>query len=230
MKILIVEDEAVTARRLERMLREALGSKIHSLMLKESLIESEEFLFDHPIDLLMLDLNLNGENGFELLKTAAAGAFKTIVVSGNPERAIEAFDFGVIDFIPKPFDTERLQKALDRLESHSRSTQSAKYLSIRKFGKMELIPIDQVLFFQGSGDYVEVHLKNGRVELHTKTLEALENLLPEPFERIHKSYIADLREMLQIRLYGGGKYELELKNGKRLPISRMKYKELKEKI
>lgn len=231
MNWLIVEDEGVTARRLERMTREVMGARIQSLTVKDTLEGSEEFLFDHPIDVLLLDLNLSGKNGFDLLKSAASGSFQTIVISGNIDRAIEAFDYGVVDFVPKPFDLDRLKKAFDRLvPSERKGGPPAKYLSIRKHAKVELIPLEQVNYFQGAGDYVEVHLKNGRMELHSKTLETLSVLLPDQFERIHKSYIADLREMKHIHLHGGGKYEMELKSGHKLPISRRKYKELKERL
>ena len=230
MKVLIAEDERVPARRLERKITEILGDRLQSMVLKETLQEAEAYLLDKPIDLLFLDLNLNGQDGYDLLKMAAAGAFKTIVVSANTDRAIDAFQYGVVDFVGKPYDLDRLKTALARVESQARSQVPAKYLSVRKFGKVELIPIDKVLYFQGAGDYVEIHLTDGRVELHSKTLETLETMLPSHFERIHKSYLADLREMKRIRLQGAGKYELETGNGTLLPISRTKYKELKERF
>src|SRR5688572_16580366 len=114
MRILIAEDESVIARRLERMVKEILGERAGSVAVKESLADAGEYLFEKPIDLLLLDLNLNGEDGYDLLKLAAAGSFQTIVVSANSDRALEAFQYGVLDFVPKPFDLERLKRALDR--------------------------------------------------------------------------------------------------------------------
>jgi two-component system response regulator LytT len=233
MRILIAEDESVTARRLERMVREILGDRAESVAVKESLADAGEYLFEKPIDLLFLDLNLNGEDGYDLLKLAAAGSFRTIVVSANSDRAIEAFQYGVLDFVPKPFDLERLKRALDRAGAKGPGLSSfppAKYLSVRKHGKVELVPVESVLYLQGAGDYVEVHLTDGRMELHSKTLETLAGLLPPHFERIHKSYIADMRSMKGIVLQGAGKYAMELNGGRLVPISRTKYKELKGRI
>lgn len=230
MRILIAEDESVTARRLERMVVEILGGRAESVAVKESLADAEEYLFEKPIDLLFLDLNLNGEDGYDLLKLAAAGSFQTIVVSANSDRAIEAFQYGVVDFVPKPFDLERLQRALERANTKGPGQSPAKYLSVRKHGKVELVPVESVLYLQGAGDYVEVHLADGRMELHTKTLEALSGLLPPNFERIHKSYIADMKSMKGIVLQGSGKYAMEMIGGRLVPISRTKYKELKERI
>src|SRR4051812_25011924 len=228
MRILIAEDESVTARRLERMILEILGEKAESLAVKESLADAEEYLFAKPIDLLFLDLNLHGEDGYSLLKLAAAGSFQTIVVSANTDRAVEAFQYGVLDFVPKPFDAERLRKALDRARTHGQSQAPARYLSVRKHGKVELLPVEKVLYLQGAGDYVEIHLDDGRMELHSKTLETLGGLLPSHFERIHKSYLANMKAMKSIALEGDGKYALELTGGKRIPLSRGKYKEMKE--
>ncbi len=230
MRILIAEDESVIARRLERMVKEILGEKAGSVAVKESLADAGEYLFEKPIDLLLLDLNLHGEDGYDLLKLAAAGSFQTIVVSANSDRAVEAFQYGVLDFVPKPFDLERLKRALDRAGVKGPGQSPAKYLSVRKHGKVELLPVDKVLYLRGAGDYVEIHLADGRMELHSKTLETLAGLLPPHFERIHKSYIVDLRAMKGIVLEGAGKYAMELSGGRRAPISRTKYKELKERV
>ncbi len=229
MRILIAEDESVAARRLERMVGEILGEKAVSIAVKESLADAEEYLFEKPIDLLLLDLNLHGEDGYDLLRLAAAGSFQTIVVSANADRAVDAFQYGVLDFVPKPFDLERLEKALARVGTKSQGRPPAKYLSVRKHGKVELLPVDKVLYLQGAGDYVEIHLEDGRMELHGKTLETLGELLPPHFERIHKSYIVDMRAMKGIVLQGAGKYAMELGKGRLVPVSRVKYRELKER-
>lgn len=229
MRILIAEDERVIARRLERMVKEILGERAESVAVKESLADAGEYLFEKPIDLLLLDLNLNGDDGYDLLKLAAAGSFQTIIVSANSDRAVEAFQYGVLDFVPKPFDHDRLKRALDRAGVKAAGQSPAKYLSIRKHGKVELLPVEKVLYLRGAGDYVEVHLADGRMELHSKSLESLAGLLPPHFERIHKSFIVDMRAMKGIVLEGAGKYIMELNGGPRMPISRTKYRELKER-
>lgn len=230
MRILIAEDESDTARRLEGMVREILGDRAESVAVKESLADAGEYLFEKPIDLLLLDLNLIGGDGYDLLKLAEAGSFRTIVVSADPERALEAFQYGVLDFVPKPFEMQRLRRALDRAVAKGPGQSPAKYLSVRKHGKVELVPVENVLYLRGAGDYVEVHLSDGRMELHSKTLETLAGMLPPHFERIHKSYIADMRSMKGIVLQGAGKYSIELTGGRLVPINRTKYKELKERI
>jgi len=72
MNILIIEDEARIASRIERMVTELLKEKLTSISICSELDEGRAYIKDHQIDLLFLDLNLNGENGFEVLKNFSA--------------------------------------------------------------------------------------------------------------------------------------------------------------
>lgn len=227
MNILIIEDERVAARRLERLLREILRDRTCSIHLCETLESSQTYLANNAIDLLFLDLNLNGKDGFTILQNIVAESFQTIVVSANTDRAIEAFDYGVLDFIPKPFDKERLVKAFQRLD-HSTSSfaYSAKVVAVKNHGTIILVPVDTILFFKGAGDYTQIYLQEGSPVLHTKSLESLEKILPKRFVRIHKSYIVDFSQIVKINVLGGGKYTCELKSGTLLPVSRTRYKEV----
>ena len=179
MRVLIVEDEPLIAQRLERFCREILGARLEAVRVAAQLAEASARLDEAPIDLLLLDLNLHGCDGMELLKASVAGSFHTIVVSANTEQALRAFEFGVIDFVPKPFSQERLAQALARVtERDGRAACAAKYLAVRKHGRIELVAIDRVLYVQGAGAYAELVLDDGKRELHDKTLEKLHALLP----------------------------------------------------
>ncbi|MBD3391918.1 MAG: response regulator [Chitinivibrionales bacterium] len=232
MRILVVEDEKVAARRLARLVKEVLGDKTTTVDIRESLEESQQYLARHSIDILLLDLNLSGQNGFDLLTRAVAESFQTIIVSANTDQAIRAYEYGVLDFVPKPFEKERLMRAFERLEKPPAQPvpQPAQVLVVRNQGRLQIIPVDQVLYLQGAGDYAEIHLRDGGVALHSKSLESLERILPGRFSRTHKSYIVDMREVVNVHIHGGGKYELELRDGIVLPLSRSRYKELSERL
>jgi|WetSurMetagenome_2_1015567.scaffolds.fasta_scaffold00060_48 two-component system, LytTR family, response regulator LytT len=232
MNILIVEDEALAARRLERMTAEILGAAAGSLTIKNTLAEAETHLAGHRADLVLLDLNLNGENGFDLLSRMTAGSFHTIVVSASLDQAVKAFEYGVLDFVPKPYDRERLAKALDRLQSAAPAGGSPgmRILSVKSLGTVRLIPVDDVRFFKGADDYVELHLSNGTIELYAKSMDSLSRLLPSSYYRIHKSYIVNMLDAKEIRVFGGGKYEIELRDGITLPVSRTHYPAIRAKL
>ncbi|HUI91772.1 MAG TPA: LytTR family DNA-binding domain-containing protein [Chitinivibrionales bacterium] len=231
MNILIVEDEALAARRLKRMVEELLPGPATSVAVQGSLAEAEHYLAQNPVNLVFLDLNLNGESGFDLLKRLTAGAFHTIIVSASTDQAVTAFDYGVLDFVPKPFDRERLKKALDRLgAARSLHPSGLKYLSVKSLGAVRLVPLASVRFFKGADDYVEIHCAGGSVELYGKSLDSLMQLLPPHYCRTHKSYIADLKGAKRILVHGGGKYELELQDGIVIPVSRTQYQIILDKI
>lgn len=231
MNILIVEDERIAARRLARLTQDILGDAITELTCRETLEESEEFLQGNRIDLLLLDLNLHGKDGFGLLSRVTAGPFQTIVVSANTDQAIRAFEYGVLDFVPKPFDRDRLEIALRRFTKQvpeQNREHATKYLSIRRHGSLSLVDVEDVAFFKGAGDYVEIQLKDGASELHSKSLDALEKILPSHFRRVHKSYLVDMRQVSRILVHGGGKYELELADNTHVPLSRTRYRTISQ--
>ena len=231
MNILIIEDEARIARRLQRMTTEFFGNKPVRIVVCDSLQKGlDEITLQLP-DLLLLDLNLNGDNGFEVLEQMVAASFHTIIVSANIDKAITAFAYGVLDFVPKPFDQTRLFQALNRFISPAiKSDEGAKYLAVKRLGQIRLINISEVIYIKGAGIYTELCLKNGQQELHDKSLELLQQLLPDRFERIHKSYLVNLQQAEKIVVSPGSRYELILKTGEILPIGRSKYKELKNKM
>ena len=228
MKIIIIEDEPLVAQRLERFCREILAGRLERLQVAHSFDDAAARLDEQPVDVALVDLNLEGRDGMELLKRSVASSFHTIIVSANTDRAIEAFQYGVIDFVPKPFTRERLVAALDRVSG--RAVFAARHLAVKKAGRVEIAAIDDVLYVQGAGNYSELILTDGRRELHDKTLEKLEAILPPDFERIHKSYLVRMSTIKALHAAEGSHYEAELRSGQHLPVGRTRYKELREKL
>lgn len=229
MKILIVEDERPIAKFIERCCKKILqDQEVLEIEIKHTLENASNYLFENQIDLCLLDLNLNGKDGFDLLKLVLSGSFHTVVVSANTDRAIEAFQFGVLDFVAKPFDERRLRTSFDRFFERVEINSTTKYLSVRKNNENVLLEIEEIYFFKAAGIYVEAHLKDGKVELLDKTMDRLGQILPSNFIRIHRSYFVEISEIESYKHVGGGTYCVNLKNGESLPLSRQKYKELHE--
>ncbi|WP_299162411.1 LytTR family DNA-binding domain-containing protein [uncultured Tenacibaculum sp.] len=229
MKILIIEDEARIAKRIERMTKEFFLNTLQELTCVHSLAEGIEYIQNNKLDLLLLDLNLNGESGFEVLQNSVSEAFHTIIISANKHQALTAFEHGVLDFVPKPFNKNRLEQAFNRIiKKEEVTTENLQYLAIKKRTGVQLIDIKNVRYIKGAGVYTEVFLTNEQKELHDKSLEKLSQLLPESFQRIHKSYLVKITEIKEIIVQTGSKYSIELNNGEILPVGRTKYKELKK--
>ena len=229
MKVLLIEDEPLVAQRLERFCRDVLGDGLERLHCAGSFDAAASWLAENTVDVALLDLNLEGRDGLELLRRSVASSFHTIIVSANTDRALEAFQYGVLDFVPKPFTRERLAQAFTRARGSAvRAGPAARNLAVKKAGRIELVAVDSVLFVQGAGNYSELVLADGRRELHDKTLEKLEALLPEDFVRTHKSYLVRGSAIKALHAAEGSHYELELRNGLHLPVGRTRYKELRE--
>lgn len=223
LKIAIVEDEAVVARRLERMVREIVGAEA-SVDVAPSL-PAARALMNRPFDLLFLDLNLGGSDGFQLLEEAAASPFQTVVVSAHHEQAIRAFDYGVADFVAKPWTFERLRTAVGRATSARATPGRARCVVVRKGRELRTIRVDDLLFIRGADDYSELHLADGSVHLHEKSLTALESLLPAAFARVHRSYIANLSKVRGVRAAA-----LVLDDDSLVPVGRVYRAAVRERI
>ncbi|CAM2064147.1 Response regulator transcription factor [Sulfidibacter corallicola] len=231
MRILIVEDEPPIAEDLRLLVSRIVGPRLTSIRIETTLGAGLDSLAEKPVDLLLLDLNLHGRNGFDLLKEAVAHSFHTIVVSANTDRALEAFEYGVLDFVAKPYSEDRLRKALIRLDD-PRMVQSheLRFLAVREGSGVTLVPVDELCYAKGADVYSELHLRDGRVVYCEKTLALLEQLLGDRAVRVHKSYLAIRALMRGLRSASGGKHELILANEERLPVSRMRYKALRAEL
>jgi two-component system, LytTR family, response regulator LytT len=230
MRVLIIEDEALIASRIERMVKDILGAALNLFARVEDLEASRSFLNNNEIDLVLLDLNLNGENGFAILRDFSSRAFHTIIISAYKDKALEAFEYGVLDFVAKPFDRARLELALGRAMGTTLGKADLKLLHIRQKGQIRLVSIDEVLYFKGADIYSEVYLINGEILLHDKSLEKLSQLLTDSFQRIHKSYLVAIKLLDRIILRSGGSIMIRLKNGTELPVGRTRYAALKKKL
>lgn len=219
------------AKSIARMVGEILGDRLESLKIFTDLDDAIDRLLSHPVDIVLLDLNLRGRDGFKLLEQAVSGSFHTIVISANTHRALEAFEHGVLDFIGKPVELERLRTALDRVEGTTADAmRSPRLLAVRARGTVRLIPTRDVEFIQGAGKYSELHLVDETTALHDKNLDKLEGLLQVSFRRIHKSYLVNMAQIISMSVRGGGSYTITLRSGRELPVGRTRYKELRDEI
>lgn len=228
-QILIVEDEPQIARRLSRLSKDILGDRLAQVSCTFSVEMAEQKIDENDVDLILLDLNLAGEDGFSLLKHFTAKAAHTIVVSAQTERAIEAFEYGVLDFVPKPFSRTRLEKAISRLWSGPEATKTqAKHLSFETHRSTDIISTHEIIFFKGADKYSEAMLANGEIKFHSKSLNRLEDILSGEFVRTHKSYLVHQQAISGLKSLEGSRYELQLSSGENLPVGRTRINHVRQ--
>jgi DNA-binding LytR/AlgR family response regulator len=231
MNVLIVEDEEVVSRRLARLTRVILGPRLRSLETTATVAGALELVRERSLDLVFLDLDLNGDDGFRLFREAVAGSFQTIIVSAHAGQAIRAFEHGVTDFVAKPYSEDRLRQALGRVDQREPALRDQlRVLAVRRHGEIRLIAIDSLLRIAAADDYSELHCEDGTTWLHDKTLAALELLLPARFERIHRSHIVDVRRITSWQVAEGSRYHVVLDRGDPVPASRSWIQEFRRRL
>jgi DNA-binding LytR/AlgR family response regulator len=228
MRVLIVEDEAPAARRLERLTSAHLGGRLKEIQRVSSVREAREAISTRRFDLVLLDLDLNGADGFEIIR-GVPDAPRVVVVSARVDRAIDAFDNAVIDFVAKPVSETRLSRALDRALSAIPSSRGTS-LVVRSAGRIQLAPLAQVASLSGADDYVEVALVDGRRLLHDVRLDELEKRLPASFVRVHRSHIINLDHARELKRVGAGRQAIELASGAEIPVSRSRAHDVASKL
>lgn len=228
-RILIVEDEPPIVRHIEWCTRSILRRDVQSIHIVHTIPQAIEFLNTREFDLCLLDLNLKGENGFEILSQFTGRPFHTIIISAYTDQAIKAFEVGVLDFVPKPFTEDRLCAAFQRyFDNNSRSKRAVKYLSVRRQNKYQVISVSDIQYFKALGSYIQLFLKNGEMEFADKPLTQLMQILPQRFVRIHRSYIVDIEQIATYGHCGGGTYQVTLTDGTTIPLNRQAHKLLQK--
>lgn len=228
MRILLVEDEVVAARRLERLTRRILGDAVKQLAVTHELAAARALLANEAFDLILLDLQLAGEDGFTLLAERLCNA-AVIVVSAHPHRAIEAFQHRVLDFVPKPVGEARLRQALDRA-TRAAAPGSPGRLVVRSGGHVDVLDIDVIVRVSGADDYCELLLTSGRTILCDRRLRELEKELPRNmFVRVHRSHVVNLRLIETVDLRSA-RPMLRHRGGALCPVSRRRLAALRGRL
>jgi len=228
LKILIIEDEPVSARFIEARVRKYFAKKKISIFREKSLLGAEAFLEEKEVDLVLLDLSLYGEDSLSVAKTLVNHNTQIIIISGRLEKAIDAFEFSVLDFVPKPIDEERLFSALHKFKEKTKWKKNGKYLLCKIDDEIKLLPFSEISYLKGEGKKTIIYSQKQSPITLKKNLTAVSQTLPENFYRIHKAYIARLEFIDSILL----KPEIVaiLKDKSKIPISRRMLAELQNNL
>ena len=231
MKILAIEDEPREALVLERLCSAILADRLERFEVADSLGAAAVQLRETAFDAVLLDPQVQEGNGLDLPPANPANPFQTIVVSARTDLALHAFECGVLDFVPKPVTRERLARALRRVTPRSESApHSQRFLAVRRFGRIDLVAVEDLLYVEGADKYSELVLANGQRNFYDKCLGRLEASLPRSFVRIHKSYLVRFAMVSRLHVLKGSRYFAELKNGQRLPVGRSRYERVKSQL
>lgn len=189
-------------------------------------------------DMVLLNVDLPGKNGFEVLDTAIH-APAVILFSDSPTYAAQAFDYHAVDYLLKPLTAARVNCALRRFEQlklaspeiPSSNPQKLNYPSrilVEKRNRLTSIPVDKITHLKADKDYTWIHTLNGESYLSTHGIGQLERKLnPQIFIRIHRSYIVNI-EFIQELYRDISKLFISLPNNVEINVGRNYMPAIKE--
>jgi two-component system, LytTR family, response regulator len=237
MRALIVDDERLARSELRRMLEafpriDIVGEAVNA---EEALQKIDEL----APDLLFLDIQMPGKNGFELLSALEGRVPEVIFTTAYDEYALKAFEFNALDYLLKPIDSQRLAEAIQKVDENERhevqKKENLKVLTetdqvfVKDGEKCWFVKLGKVRLFESMGNYVRLHFDDQK-PLILKSLNTLEERLdPNTFFRANRKHIINLQWIDKIEPWFSGGLQVTLRGGDKIEISRrqaIRFKEL----
>ena len=239
MKIAIVDDEVHCIESLVIYLNTLFPEMV--IVYKSNKVqEAVKKLPDMEIDLLFLDIEMPGLNGFELLEQLPDRKFDVIFTTAYSQYAVQAFKARAINYLLKPIDGNELKAAVEERKTEvsnkqgnvdGRLDQLLEYLkkegilkskiSVPISDGYEFIEVDRIMYCKSNSNYTTLFLSDGRNVLISKTMKEVENTLDNFFFiRAHRSYLINPNYLKEYHRNDGG--YLIMQDNKEIPISQHK--------
>lgn len=237
MRVLIIDDEPLAQAALANVLRSR--SDIEQFDTAADAIEAWEKLGKNPYDVLLLDINMPEMSGIELLdklNETTHSVPSVVFVTAHDEHAIAAFEKHAVDYVLKPFSSERIGDALDIAFHRSEAERAAKLIeilpqldgrrksspriAIKTKGRILFVSPSDVVSVEAQGNYVLLQRQSGSYLLRESISDMAESLRPYGFVRIHRSVLVNSALVEEIQPCLTGEYAIRLRGGKRYTVTR----------
>lgn len=165
--------------------------------------EALEYIKNHPLDLVFLDIQMPSVSGIQLYKSLPAKPM-VIFTTAYSEYAVEGFNLNAIDYLLKPYSFERFMQAMNKVNDYlaylNNVPGSQKCLFVAADASLVRIATDEIFYVEALDDYIKFHLGEGKKPVVSRmTMKAvLEKLPASDFLRIHRSYIVPLNRIRAI--------------------------------
>lgn len=208
MTCLIVDDEPLALDILENYI-----CRVPNLQLVRrcgNALEAYEYLQDHEVDLLFLDIHMPELTGIDFLRSLSRRP-AVIFTTAYPNYALDGYNLDVLDYLLKPIAFDRFLKAVNKAARFVRRGKGEPYRGAEPAGetaaeardfifvkadyKMVRVNYNDILYVEGMKDYVKIHVPGQRIVIH-QTMKNMEESLPsDRFMRVHRSYIVALHKI-----------------------------------
>jgi DNA-binding LytR/AlgR family response regulator len=236
---ILAEDEAPLRRALRAMLAEA-WPELRIVAECEDGIAAMEAIAAHRPDLCFLDIRMPGVSGLDVARAAVAAKSLVVFTTAYDEYAVRAFEAGAVDYLLKPLQPDRMQRAIERLRTRLRDAdddagarvdaletalrpagaRAIRWISAAVGDSVRMIGIEDVLFFQAQDKYVRVVTADGEAIIRTPIKELLAGLDPDVFWQVHRGIVVRVSAIDRLRRDELGKSTLRLRGrDEALPVS-----------
>lgn len=241
MKVIIIDDEPLARSIVKEYLQK--HPQLEVMQECNDGFEGLKAIQQHQPDLVFLDIQMPKINGFEMLELIEQPP-AVIFATAFDEYAIKAFEAHAVDYLLKPFNQDRFDKAISKwneknlsvsekatqelLETASLSPAQSQRIVVKNGSKIKIIPVHDVLYLEAADDYVKVHTAEGYF-LKNKTMTHFDQVLDgQMFVRAHRSYIVNVQQITRIDPYEKDNHVAILRSGIKVPVSRSGYVRLRE--
>jgi DNA-binding LytR/AlgR family response regulator len=199
MKCLIVDDNKMARMAMKQLVGQAKDLQL----VKEcaDALEAYNTINREQVDLLLLDIEMPGMTGFELIKNLGPKKPLIIFSTAKKDYAAEAFELNVVDYLVKPVSPVRFLQSIERANEVFASNreevkvEEQEFVFIKDNGVLKRINVDDILYLEAMGDYVKVYTAQKFHVLHSTLKSIEEKLPPAKFIRVHRSYIISLNKI-----------------------------------
>ncbi len=229
LRLVIVDDEAPARRKLTRQLA---GSAVVEIIgeAKDG-VEALLLIEDKKPDLVMLDIQMPGMSGFDVVRLMQEPHPQIIFVTAYDQYAIKAFEIAAVDYLLKPVSDSRLSQALDRVRTTRQNptaildvlqqAEFAKRLAVRYLDRVKLVQVADISYVTTEHRVVYVVDKSGTRSWTNETLDQLMGRLnPDQFFRIHRSSIINLAASFEMEPWDDGRLRIHFPDGNELIAAR----------
>ncbi len=243
MRAVIVDDEPLARERLRGMLERAT---VHVDVVAEAGSGREAIPLIHSAapDLVFLDIQMPGLDGFDVVDLLAPPRPHIVFVTAFDQFALKAFEVHALDYLTKPISLERLNGSLGRVAGlvaqHLPDDGLARLEAARKDTPLRRLPLqrgrhlritepDEIRYFEAREKLVFACLFDGSEYPTHFTLQTLEERLDEAtFIRIHRAYLVHVKAIRELSPWFSGTFQLRLDDGSQLPVSRRRARAVKD--
>lgn len=225
-RVLIIDDERLARAELRRLL--SVHSDVEILGEAANALEAHAMIEQLHPDLLLLDIQMPGGTGFDLLQSLDQVP-ATIFTTAYDQYAIQAFEVNALDYLLKPVESERLAKALQRAGASNKreDSQASGKLFIKDGNQCWFVDFERIRLFEAEGNYTRVYFDTHR-PLILRTLAQFETALdPRNFIRVSRQHIVNMVWVEHMETLATGGMELRLRDGQLVNVSRRRATELK---